>query len=83
MCLVKTPTTTNTAAQQKDLPVLRNPQLDGINPILKAAANGASSLRVDRTPDVQTPVATSGPNVPSSLTITRLSDYTPLVSSGA
>lgn len=78
MCLIDTPTTSNTASSQKDLPVLRNTWLDGVDPALKGTTNGAASLRIDRSADVQTTGTNAGAVTPSSTTITRLSDFAPL-----
>lgn len=50
MCLVKTPKIQNSDAgqEQKPLPVLTNPILDGIDPSTKALRVGRSSLRIRR-----------------------------------
>ena len=59
MCIVKTPkiaAPSATAAADKELPVLRNPYLDGIDPLIRARQSGVSSLRIDR----GSPSATSG-----------------------
>jgi hypothetical protein len=46
------------ADRDKPLPVLRNPYLDGIDPLIKAQKTGARSLRIDRT--------TPAPMIPTS-----------------
>lgn len=65
MCLIKTPKAVSpqdTAAAQKDQPVLRNPYLDGINPLIQATRQGSGTLRIDRTPAVSTsPLTVSRP----------------------
>lgn len=49
MCVVKTPKAVPTSnSAEKDLPVLRNPYLDGIDPITQAKQTGTSALRIDR-----------------------------------
>lgn len=47
MCIVKAPK----VATPKDpyVPVLRNPYLDGVDPLIKAKQVGVGSLRIDRT----------------------------------
>lgn len=49
MCMVRTPrpVASNTATD-KPIQVLRNPYLDGIDPIVKARKSGMGSLRIDR-----------------------------------
>ena len=47
MCFVSAPKVATPTATP-DPPVLRNPYLDGIDPILRARQTGMSSLRVDR-----------------------------------
>jgi len=52
VCIVNTPkpvATTSAADRDKPLPVLRNPYLDGIDPLIKAQKTGTRSLRIDRT----------------------------------
>lgn len=52
MCLVKTPkikAPTPTNGQDKPLPILTNPILDGIDPLTNSLRVGRSSLRIDRT----------------------------------
>ena len=51
MCLVKTPKIakpTPAQGQDKPLPILRNPLLDGIDPTTNALRIGRSNLRIDR-----------------------------------
>lgn len=48
MCLFKTPKVQPVGADAKDLPVVRNPLLDGLDPILRARSQGLSRLRIDR-----------------------------------
>lgn len=49
MCLVKTPKAiAPTTGVQKEVQVLRNPFLDGLDPLVQAKRTGMSSLRVDR-----------------------------------
>ena len=61
MCLIDTPTTSNTASSQTDLPVLRNTYLDGVDPVRRAASSGISALRINRDGSgVQSPSSSSG-----------------------
>lgn len=49
MCLVKTPKISNQdSGEQKPLPVLTNPILDGIDPSTRSLRVGRSSLRIRR-----------------------------------
>jgi hypothetical protein len=49
MCLVKTAKpVAPTAGLEKEVQVLRNPFLDGLDPLVQAKRTGMSSLRVDR-----------------------------------
>lgn len=49
MCLVKTPKpVAPTAGLEKEVQVLRNPFLDGLDPLVQAKRTGMSSLRVNR-----------------------------------
>ena len=49
MCLISKPKTVTAAASSStDVPVLRNPYLDGIDPIIRARSTGVRSLRIDR-----------------------------------
>lgn len=49
MCMAKTPRpVASTTATDKPLQVLRNPYLDGIDPIVKARKAGTGSFRIDR-----------------------------------
>lgn len=48
MCIVKKPKPVVVNKTDKELPVLRNPFLDGIDPILRARQTGMRSLRIDR-----------------------------------
>lgn len=62
MCVVKTPKIQNPTSQQdKPLPILRNPLLDGINPTTNALRIGRNNLRLDLAPTAAT--------APSSLRI--------------
>lgn len=57
MCLVKTPkikAPTSTSGQDKPLPILRNPLLDGIDPTTNALRIGRTNLRIDRAPTAAT-----------------------------
>ena len=68
MCVVKTPKITQptaAATTDKPLPVMRNPYLDGIDPLIRSRQTGMSSLRIDRKP------------AGSSATITRPPASTP------
>lgn len=57
MCTVKTPKpVAQTNATEKKIQVLRNPYLDGIDPLVKARQVGVGSLRIDRS----APTAPSG-----------------------
>jgi len=48
MCIVKKPKAVAvTADSDKDAPVLRNPYLDGIDPVIRSRMTGLKSLRVD------------------------------------
>lgn len=49
MCMVKTPRpVAATAATEKRLQVLRNPFLDGLDPLINARKSGSASLRINR-----------------------------------
>lgn len=49
MCIVKTPAKIAAkTASDTALPVLRNPFLDGLDPILRSRSTGVRSLRIDR-----------------------------------
>lgn len=50
MCIVKTPKVTPTDPQAKtpEPIVIRNPYLDGVDPVTKALRKGRSSLRIER-----------------------------------
>jgi hypothetical protein len=55
MCLVKTPKTVSAQQQadaKKDPAILRNPYLDGINPLILSRQKGLASLRIDRQPQL-------------------------------
>lgn len=69
MCLVKKPKPVAVNREDnRDLPILRNPFLDGIDPILRARQTGLRSLRIDRA----APAAAPGPAPAASpLAITR------------
>lgn len=74
MCIVpKAPKIPSTAAKVKDPAIIRNPILDGMDPITKALRKGRSSLRIERAAPVERPVAPAGvaPGAASSLTIGR------------
>ncbi|WP_343698855.1 hypothetical protein [Caulobacter sp.] len=47
MCLVKKPKSVAVTQTEKEPAVLRNPFLDGIDPIIRAQSTGLKSLRVD------------------------------------
>lgn len=64
---------TQGSATEKEPAILRNPYLDGLNPIIKARQGGVRSLRIDRlgagvqmptTPDPVTPPLTPTPTRP-------------------
>jgi hypothetical protein len=72
MCLTKTPkivSPSTTAANDKPLPVLRNPFLDGIDPLIAARRTGTSGLRIDRGPRRNPPgsgrISRTTPNPPT------------------
>lgn len=72
MCLTKTPrivSPTTSAANDKPLPVLRNPFLDGIDPLIQARRTGTGSLRIDRGPPRTSPgsgrISRTPPNPPT------------------
>lgn len=46
MCTAKTPKVTT--PKEKELSPLRNPYLDGIDPIVRSRQTGMSALRIDR-----------------------------------
>lgn len=70
MCLVKKPKPVVVSkASDKPLPILRNPFLDGIDPILRARQTGVRSLRIDR--------GTSPAPTPSALAVTRPATVAP------
>jgi hypothetical protein len=48
MCVVKKPKPVSVSKDSTPVPVLRNPYLDGIDPITKARTTGLRSLRIDR-----------------------------------
>lgn len=51
MCLTKRPkvvAASTVANADKDPPILRNPYLDGINPLILSRQKGVASLRIDR-----------------------------------
>jgi len=50
MCIVKTPkvSTTDATAKTPDPAIIRNPYLDGVDPVTKALRKGRSSLRIER-----------------------------------
>lgn len=48
MCIIKQPKTVAVAStEDKQAPVLRNPYLDGIDPVIRSRMTGLKSLRVD------------------------------------
>lgn len=58
MCLTRSPHTVSTQQSteaKKDPAILRNPYLDGTNPLILARAK--SSLRIDRQPPASSPLA--------------------------
>lgn len=49
MCMAKRPKPISSApATEKPIEYLRNPYLDGIDPLMKARQGGMKSLRIDR-----------------------------------
>lgn len=48
MCVVKTPKIKPTDSKPPEPTVIRNPYLDGVDPITRASRQGRSSLRIDR-----------------------------------
>lgn len=53
MCLASSPSIQQqsaSSAANKPLAILRNPYLDGTDPIVRARSTGLNGLRVDRTP---------------------------------
>lgn len=48
MCLVSTPKATKVDKDEKNVPILRNPFLDGMSATIKAGQSGTRSLRIDR-----------------------------------
>jgi len=50
MCVVKTPkvTQSSTTTKTPDPAIIRNPYLDGLDPVSKALRTGRSSLRIER-----------------------------------
>lgn len=50
MCIVKTPkvSTTDATSKTPDPAIIRNPYLDGVDPVTKALRMGRSSLRIER-----------------------------------
>src|SRR5690606_5317153 len=69
MCLVKKPKVA-VAATEKDAAILRNPYLDGLNPILRARSGGVKSLTIRRgQPAAPNPlVLPTTPTVPTAPT---------------
>ena len=63
MCLVKKPKVV--APVEKDPAILRNPYLDGLDPIIRARSGGVRSLTIRRdgspTPPIARPVPTATP----------------------
>lgn len=72
MCVVKTPKPVAVSQTEKDPQVLRNPYLDGINPLVAARRTGVSALRIDRNtsgaPVQRPPANTNGPSAPPTYT---------------
>lgn len=61
MCLVKKPKpVTVERPKEKDPQVLRNPYLDGLDPIIRARSGGLKALRIDRTVPKNAPPSTVG-----------------------
>lgn len=60
MCVVKTPKVQNPTnpATDKPLPILRNPLLDGVNPMTNGLTIGRNNLRLDRAPTAATAPST-------------------------
>lgn len=48
MCVVKKPKAVAVQQTEKETPVLRNPYLDGVDPIVRARSTGVRGLRIDR-----------------------------------
>jgi hypothetical protein len=63
MCLIKAPKIARSSADDRDPPILRNPYLDGVDPLIRARQHGLKSLTT-----YQPPAATASP---SALRITR------------
>ncbi len=63
MCLIKAPKIVRSTADTRDLPILRNRYLDGVDPLIRARQHGLKSLTNHRQP-----LAGSSP---SALRITR------------
>jgi len=50
MCIVKKPKAVAVNQPEKEAPVLRNPYLDGIDPVIRSRMTGLKSLRIDAVP---------------------------------
>lgn len=50
MCTVKTPKVVPVTQTEKPLNILRNPYLDGIDPVKRSNSVGMGSLRINRQP---------------------------------
>lgn len=74
MCLIKKPKSVAVAsATEKEAPVLRNPYLDGIDPVIRSRMTGLKSLRIDAAPrasKVGNPALTVSPASGSTTTNT-------------
>lgn len=69
MCLVKTPKPVQQQTQaeaKKKLQVLRNRDLDGIDPMIRARALGSGSFRIDRGSGTRTPPTNTAPTARQS-----------------
>lgn len=74
MCLVKKPkpVVINQSGDDKERPILRNPLLDGLGPLMKARMGGTRALRIDRgtssdsRPPVITPTVPRTPSTPTT-----------------
>lgn len=84
MCVVKTPkvTQSSTTTKTPDPAIIRNPYLDGLDPVSKALRTGRSSLRIERAgrgaasaapPAVAIAPSASAPAVSSTTAVPRTS----------
>lgn len=82
MCLVRTPKPVPQQTQgeaKKKLQVLRNRDLDGIDPMIRARALGSGSFRIDRGTGTNPPIpgSTAATPRPGTLPITRVPTGSP------